>query len=247
MKGLFLAIQLLTIIPVKFIGKAEPSELGRSTAFFPIVGAIQGLILVISNMLLSKILPHGLADGLLLVVLILTNGGFHLDGFADTIDGIAGGNTKEEKLKIMRDSQIGAIGVAALVLLILIKFIAINNLPVESKNAVLFLLPVFGRWAIVPMAYLSNYAREGEGLGKAFTEHTGKKEVIIAALFTILFSSVLLGKIGLVYIGIVLLFTYLVTLYFKRSIGGVTGDVFGFHSELTEVLFLIMVLSIFAV
>lgn len=242
LKSIFLSIQLLTVIPIKFIGRAEPDELGRSTAFFPIVGAIQGLLLVVSNIILKEFLPHDIVDAMLLVIIIFTNGGFHLDGFADTIDGIAGGNTREERLKIMRDSQIGAIGVAALIMLILIKFLAVNNLPEASKNILLFLFPVFGRWAIVPMAYLGDYAREGEGVGKAFADYTGKREVIIATAITIVLSAALLGITGLLYIAGALLFTYRAVLFFKKRLGGVTGDVFGFHSELTEVLFLLMVL-----
>lgn len=244
MKSLFLAIQLLTIIPIRFIGRVEPHELGRSTAFFPLVGAIQGIILVLSNIILLRFLPYSVVDGLLLVILLLTNGGFHLDGFADTIDGIAGGGTKEERLKIMRDSQIGAIGVAGVVFLILIKFLAINNLPFESKNEILFLLPIFGRWAIVPMAYLGNYAKEGEGVGRAFAEHTKIRELVIATGDVIILSVIFLKLKGLFLVPAMFLFIYLVTLFFKKKIGGITGDVFGFQSELAEVLFLIMALSL---
>ncbi len=242
MKSFFLAFQLLTIFPIRFIGRVEPYELGKSTRFFPLIGAIQGLILVLSNIILLKFLPYNVVDGLLLVILILTNGGFHLDGFADTIDGIAGGGTKEERLKIMRDSQIGAIGVVALILLILIKFLAINNIPFESKNVMLFLFPVFGRWAIVPMAYLSKYAREGEGVGRVFAEYTDRKEVIIATVDTIILSAVFLGWSSLIYISALMFFVYIATLFFKKKVGGITGDVFGFQSEAAEVLFLIMVL-----
>ena len=240
MKGLFLAIQLLTVFPIRFTQSVEADELGRSTAFFPLVGALQGIILVVSNIILSKFLPHNLADALLLVILILINGGFHLDGFADTIDGIAGGNTKEERLRIMRDSRIGAIGVAALVLLILIKFLSINSLSLESKNVILFLFPVFGKWAIVPMAYLLDYAREGEGVGKPFAEYTTEREVIIATLWTFIFSFIFFRWIGLIYITAFMVFTTITARFFRKRIGGVTGDVFGFYSEVAEILFIII-------
>ncbi|MBI3398405.1 MAG: adenosylcobinamide-GDP ribazoletransferase, partial [Deltaproteobacteria bacterium] len=111
MKGFIYALQLLTIIPIKIKDAVDERDLGKSTAFFPLVGAVQGAILVAANLLFSKFLPHDITSVLVLTVLILTNGGFHLDGFADTIDGLTGGSTKEERLDIMKDSRIGAIGV----------------------------------------------------------------------------------------------------------------------------------------
>lgn len=240
MKGLLYALQLLTIIPIKIKAAVDERDLGRSTAFFPLVGAVQGAILVAANLLFLKFLPHDIASVLVLTVLILTNGGFHLDGFADTIDGLAGGNTKEERLDIMKDSRIGAIGVVAIVLLLLLKFLAINNLPSAAKNHILFLLPVMGRWSMVPMAYWANYARPTGGLGRAFTEHTGLKQLLLASFFALLPSVIFMKQAGTAYFIVLLLSTYLTILYFRKKLGGVTGDVFGFQSEITEVIFLIL-------
>lgn len=243
MKGFIYALQLLTIIPVKIKDTVEERELGRSTAFFPLVGAVQGLLLVGANLLFSRFLPTDIASGLVLVVLILTNGGFHLDGFADTIDGLAGGNTREEKLDIMRDSKIGAIGVVALILLLLTKFLAINSLQAEIKNYILFLIPVIGRWSMVPMAYWADYARPTSGLGRAFTENTGIKEFLPATFLALFFSTIFLGWLALPYLAIMLFMVYLITVFFRKKLGGVTGDVFGFQSEMSEVLFILIVIA----
>src|SRR3990170_7492452 len=245
MKGFIYALQFLTIIPVKIKGNADERELGRSTAFFPLVGAVQGIILVGENLLFSKFLPHDIGSALLVAVLILTNGGFHLDGFADTIDGLAGGNTKEERLNIMKDSRIGAIGVVAIVLLLLVKFLTINNLSSQfstlHSHYILFLLPVIGKWSMVPMAYWADYARPTGGLGKVFTEHTGIREFLLATIFALSASVILLSWKGLAYAGIIFIAVYLFTLFFKRKLGGVTGDIFGFQSEVSEVIFLVLV------
>ncbi|MBI5875910.1 MAG: adenosylcobinamide-GDP ribazoletransferase [Deltaproteobacteria bacterium] len=240
MKGFIYALQLLTIIPIKIKDAVDERDLGKSTAFFPLVGAVQGVILVGANLLFSKFLPHDIASCLVLLILILTNGGFHLDGFADTIDGLAGGNTKEERLDIMKDSRIGAIGVVALILLLLTKFLAINSLQAEIKNYILFLLPVIGRWSMVPMAYWANYARPTGGLGRAFTEYTGLKQLLLASFFALLSSVIFMKQAGAAYFIVLLILTYLTTLYFRKKLGGVTGDVFGFQSEITEVIFLIL-------
>jgi len=240
MKSFFLALQFLTIIPIRFPGRVEPQELGRSTTFFPIVGAIQGLILLGVDWSLSRFLPHHLVNGLLLTTLVLTNGGLHLDGLADTIDGLAGGKTREESLKIMRDSQIGTIGVVGVFLVLMFKLLALINLPQGLRGVFLFLFPVVGRWSMVPMAYLAPYAREGEGVGKAFTEYTSWKELIMATGWVVILTLGLLGWMGLVYVATIFLITYIITTFFKRRLGGVTGDIFGFQSEVGEVAFLIL-------
>jgi len=243
MRGFFFALQFLTVIPVRTYASIDAKELGRSTGLFPLVGAIQGIIIVGANFLFLKLFPAGITNILILIVLILTNGGFHLDGFADTIDGLAGGNTKEERLEIMRDSRIGAIGVVALILLLLTKFLAINSLQAEIKNYILFLIPVIGRWSMVPMAYWADYARPTSGLGRAFTENTGIKEFLPATFLVLFFSTIFLGWLALPYLAIMLFMVYLITVFFRKKLGGVTGDVFGFQSEMSEVLFILIVIA----
>lgn len=240
MKSFLLALQFLTVIPIRPFDKVNSQELGRSTAFFPVVGAIQGLTLVGVDWSLSMVLPQDVVNGLLIIALVLTNGGLHLDGLADTIDGLAGGNTREERLRIMRDSQIGAIGVVAICLVLMLKLLALINLPQGLRGAIIFLFPVIGRWVMVPMAYWSPYAREGEGVGKTFAEYTTRKELAIATGVLVPFCSILLGWTGLVYIVMLSFITYLMTVFFKKRLNGITGDVLGFQSELGEVIFLIL-------
>lgn len=250
MKRFLLALQFLTILPVGRPGRMEPpeppdpTELGRSMAFFPLVGALQGIVLVGADYLLLKVLPVSIASGLVLVILLLMNGGFHLDGFVDTVDGLTGGASSEERLRIMRDSRTGAIGVVCVVILLLMKFLCIESLSFDARGAALFLFPVAGRWAMVPMASWAPYAREEEGLGKTFAG-CDSITLIRATAITALFFTFFLGLWGLFTLGALLVLTYAITGFFKKRLGGVTGDVFGFHSEVSEVLFLILVLASF--
>ena len=168
MKGFLLALQFLTTFPVNKDLKADVSELRRSMSWFPLVGALQGLILVAAYFIFSTLLPDSVVMSLLLLVLVLTNGGLHVDGFADTVDGLAGGKSAEDRLRIMRDSSTGAIGVLFVALLILIKFLSLQELPEEARPQAIFLFPVFGRWAMVPLACWAPYARPTGGLGAAF-------------------------------------------------------------------------------
>ncbi len=191
-----------------------------------------------ATIILSAPLRDGVVSALLVVILVITNGGLHLDGLADTVDGLAGGSNPEERLRIMRDHTTGALGVVSVVLLLLVKYAAITSIPVELKPGILFVFPIVGRWAMVPLSFWGVNAREDGGLGSSFTGASSKilltATVPVAALslfilgFRTLLVLVAIGALG-----------YAASAYFKGKLGGITGDVFGFVSELGEVFFLI--------
>ncbi len=238
MKGFITALRFLTVFRIGKPGReVEPKELARSMAWFPVIGALQGLILALAYLVLGSFLPESVALASLIPVLLLTNGALHLDGFADTIDGLAGGRDRDDILGIMRDSSVGAVGAAGVAILILLKFLSLHELPPGEKAWAIFLFPVFGRWAMVPLAAFAGYARPSGGLGAAFAGNTKwvllkatLLALVIAAPFAAPFSILMLALLGVI--------IYMSSLYFKRKLGGVTGDVFGFHSEFAELLFL---------
>ncbi|MEF9438542.1 MAG: adenosylcobinamide-GDP ribazoletransferase, partial [Candidatus Mariimomonas ferrooxydans] len=86
MKKILLAFQFLTIVPVKGISDVSENEVGKASAFFPLVGFVQGLLLMVSAGLFLKIFPAELVSGLIVLMIILLNGGLYLDGLADTFD-----------------------------------------------------------------------------------------------------------------------------------------------------------------
>ena len=219
MKRFLLAVQFLTIIPAGRPGLPEPAELGRSMVFFPLVGALQGLVLVFADYFLLKVLPISVASGFLLIILLLINGGFHLDGFVDTVDGLTGGGSPEERLRIMRDSRTGAIGVVCVVLLLLMKFLCIDTLSLDERGVSVLLFPVAGRWAMVPMASWAPYARQ-EGLGKAFAG-TGSVTLLRATAIGALFFTIFLGLRGLFILAILLALTYAITAFFNKKAKGI--------------------------
>jgi adenosylcobinamide-GDP ribazoletransferase len=183
-------------------------------------------------------LPPPVVSALLIVILAFTNGGLHLDGLADTVDGLAGGSTPEERLRIMRDSSIGALGVVVIVLVLLVKYAALSSVPADLKPGFLLIFPMAGRWAMVPLSYWGVYARDDGGTGQAFTG-AGSKILLSATVITAISALFILGfrtLFVLVFIGAV---AYAVSVFFKGKLGGVTGDVFGFLSESSEVLFLL--------
>ncbi len=241
MKRLLLAISFLTIFPVKKVSLAG-EDIAGSMAYFPLVGAMQGLLLVAVDYAFSSILSREISSVLVIVALILSNNGLHMDGFADTVDGIAGGATREERLRIMRDSSVGAVGLAFTVLLLLLKFLALKSLPTEVRREAVFLFPVFGRWAMVNASCLAGYARE-EGIGRAFSGNS-PINLLWATVFTAGFGLALIKwRFFLIALFAIAIAVYLLALFFKKRLGGVTGDVFGFINEFSETLFLLVILA----
>lgn len=238
MKRLILAIRFLTVIPIKKKDDCQPSSLSGSMAYFPIVGALQGGLLALICRLLDGVIPWGATAVVLIACLALTNNGLHLDGFADTIDGLSGGQTPERRLEIMRDHRVGAMGAVALTLLLLLKYSLIRELPREARVSAVFLFPVIGRWAMTPMAYWSDYARREDGLGRAFSRIRLQTLVISTALATA-FVAALAGPYYMSTLIAVAVEALVLSRFFKRKLGGVTGDVFGFQSELGEAISLL--------
>ncbi|MFQ5736398.1 MAG: adenosylcobinamide-GDP ribazoletransferase [Thermodesulfobacteriota bacterium] len=247
MKRFILAFQFLTIIPIRTSGAVSSRDLAASMAYFPVVGAFQGGVLYVLLRLLSLrggLLPDFVVAGVLLFVLTLTNGGLHLDGFADTVDGMAGGHTPADRLRIMKDSSTGAVGMVFLMLIILLKYLALlgalglSGGAAGAPGALVFLFPVAARWAVVPLANLAPYARKEGGLGEAFAEGGGRALAVSTAIAFVL--AFVAGGLYCVAPLFVLLFAaYVSSRYFRSRLGGVTGDVFGFQSEVSEAIFLL--------
>jgi adenosylcobinamide-GDP ribazoletransferase len=133
MKRIFVAINFLTRLSVPPNLRFESDDIGRATLFFPLVGALIGLIQIAGAHLFAvsafgNTLKSVLVAALLVVINVFVTGALHLDGLADMADGFGGGHTKERTLEIMRDSLIGSFGAVGLVLLIILKVAAIAAL-----------------------------------------------------------------------------------------------------------------------
>lgn len=239
-----IALGFLTILPVDRSLQATPERLGRSMALFPAAGVLLGLILVVLNSLLDALIPRAVLDCLLLLVLIVMTGALHLDGIADLLDGLAGGKDREGILRIMKDSRVGAMGVVGLVMLLLLKYLSLFNLPLELKSAGLIFMLAAGRWVQVVLAVSCRYLRGQEGTGAVFMEHAGERELLIASGSLIAVALVLFGLQGIFMIFLLGIAAMLLIKYFEMRLGGVTGDVLGASSELIEVFSLLLVLAV---
>lgn len=242
MKSLLLAISFLTILPVRRGLMVKDRELARSMAFFPLVGFLIGLLLCLSHGLFSLLLPKPLVLWLTLGLLALVTRGLHLDGLADTIDGLASGGTKEKMLDVMKDSRIGTFGVIGLIFLLGAKYLVLDQISKMSIFSVLILMTVIGRSSMVLVCYRSPYARPSGGLAKAFTQYLGLQDLTISLILTFSIASLLIGLKGVLLFGGICLFSLLYRLFFVKKLGGVTGDILGGANELSELLCLFLIL-----
>jgi cobalamin 5'-phosphate synthase/cobalamin synthase len=171
----------------------------------------------------------------------LATGALHLDGLSDMADGFGGGHTRDDVLRIMRDHQIGAYGATALVLVLLLRIAAWQELIATHTLWPLLLAPCAGRWATVCLSWRGPYARPS-GTG-AVSRYVGRLEIALATL-TGLAAAFGLGQWrGLLLCLPVPVCAGVVLLWARRRIGGVTGDVIGAATIVSESLVLLLAVA----
>ncbi|MCK5336807.1 MAG: adenosylcobinamide-GDP ribazoletransferase, partial [Gammaproteobacteria bacterium] len=165
-----LALQFLTRIPTPNLKDISERDIGLSQYYYPLIGLIIGLILVVSSQLIS--LPSsGLEAALLLTIWVLITGALHIDGLADCADAWVGGyGDKEKTLSIMKDPQSGPIAVTLVVCVLLIKFAAIEAIITNEAWTALILAPVISR-SMLPLLFQTTPYVRTKGLGSALTQH----------------------------------------------------------------------------
>ena len=235
------AVQFLTTAPPLIRRPFTPGEMGRSVAYYPLVGALLGLALFGADTLLAFVMPALLRAALLLALWVLLTGALHLDGFLDSCDGLLGGCTPEKRMEIMRDHRVGAYALAGGMLLFLVKFSALVALP--SHFTALLLAPTLGRWGIAVAVAAFPYARP-QGLGRDMKNHTTWRQAAAATFFALLITLTLVWQGGS-WAGLLALVGAALTLaaaarFILQRIPGLTGDSYGAINELIETVALIL-------
>ncbi len=235
-RSLRTAVSLFTVIPVGGEAELREGDAARAVLWMPVVGLLLGLagagVMIGVNAGGSggprRLLGAALAVGLT----ALLTGGLHLDGLADTADGLGSRRAPGEALAIMRRSDVGPMGVAALVLVLLVQVTALAAVP-DGAAASLVLAEVTGRVAVV-VATGSPAARPG-GFGALVAGRTSRRARTLAVLLlgcAIAVAGLAADDTGLAVRGLVaaligLLAGGLLQLVARRRLGGTTGDVFG--------------------
>lgn len=235
------ALQFLSISPAFIKRSFLPAELGRSTAYYPLIGALIGGLLWLTNLGLSLWFPDLLRAALVLALWVLLTGALHLDGFLDSCDGLLGGFTPESRLEIMKDERVGAFGFAGGAILLLVKFSALAV--ITPTSLVLILAPVLSRACMSTAIAAFPYARS-QGLGKAMKDHTGAVQVGFAALTALAIAWLTASLPGIVCLLVAGLLTWAFARFCLRRIPGLTGDTYGALNEIIELAVLLLVAAL---
>ena len=245
MKNYLRALSFLTTISFPSSGLIFDGRLlAASAAAFPLVGATIGLILAGAAHLLLMVLPPLPVTALILTLSFLITRGLHLDGLADTADGLIGTFDRERAFKAMKDSAVGVTGAVAVMLTLLIKLLIIAEINTVLVPAALLFMSLTGRWAIVYGSAWFKPAKE-EGLGSLFFNGLNYTILLKASLGALAVIALVVYFIPVLLVPVAggcaaaLLAAHLIALYGAKRLGGLTGDILGALSELGEMFFLI--------
>lgn len=236
MKSFILAVQFLTRIPINVQVETKENSFAESVLWFPLagllIGAFNGLIYWLSSMVLDGIFP--------VVCTVLANvcitGGLHVDGLADTCDGIFSARKRERMLEIMKDSRIGTNGTLAIIFDMLVRVAILVSVPADKIIWVLFLAPIASRALLPLLMKLSVYAR-AEGMGGLFLGKQKWHRTIAALLIGLAIIYAIFGFLGFVSFVVVLLTLMMFKGYIYSKLQGMTGDTIGAANEIAEILF----------
>lgn len=235
MASIFCALRFLTVIPVSWSAERDGQLFSQSVYAFPFIGLLVSGIGALICWLGSMIFPGNVNAFLAVMYLSAISGFLHLDGLADSADGLLSARPRERSLEIMKDSRTGAMGVVVLILVLLGKYAALTSMPVEKVILAVFCMPLAGRTAILFTMALHRYARQEGGLGGLFYSNRTRYAAFggVALLLPAIW---LAGGIGTA--AIVLGATAFTVFWFgnfcRTRLGGVTGDTLGAVCELTE-------------
>ncbi len=239
--GFALAWQFLTIVPLpsRWVPEFLPSTFSIALRWFPIVGLLLGLGLVVIDRVLEELFAPLVLNLILLVLYVVITGGLHQDGLADTVDALAGGTTPEHRLEIFRDSHIGALGATGLVLSLGLRYAGLMALPIEFRELALLGMPAVGRWSMVMGIWKSVYPRV-EGLAGSFIRNSSSVDGLIATFIVGVGLGIAFGSapaLLVLVVGGLLVRGYV--WWITKKVGGVTGDILGSMNEGMEIVFVL--------
>lgn len=204
---------------------------------FPAVGFIIGIGLFITGRIALLFWSMDAAAAVIILLWTLGTGGLHLDGLSDTMDGLGGGKSREERLAIMKDSRIGSFGALSLVLALLLKYAFLGELEMIGLFPVLVCVPAAARAVLLGGILLFPSARK-DGMGVFFRKNLDRRSVLAACSATGFLVLLAAGPAALLVSAAVTAVCFGLCAYAVRLLGGLTGDSYGALCEISEILLL---------
>jgi adenosylcobinamide-GDP ribazoletransferase len=232
-RGFILATQFLTRLPTPPVRDFDPAELTRSAVWFPLVGLMIGAVVLAAAWLGARLDPWlGALLGLLAWVWV--TGGLHLDGLSDLFDGLGAAHRDPKRLlAVMRDPHIGGMGALALSLQLITKLVLLMLILREGQWLALLLIPAWGRLGTLVWARL--LPPLDRGLGERFAWRIPSWAMIGWGL--LLLTAAFLYAPALLLAPLVIAFW---ALFLHWKVGGMSGDMLGAGTEVSESLLLML-------
>jgi len=242
-------------------GRVSEQDIAGSSACFPVVGFLEGLLLAALSSGLLKLLSPSVTSALVIIIYLVINGGFHQDGLSDTFDALSvkstgnPGQDRQKRLAIMRDSTSGPVGITAIAIFLLLKYTLLKEIlemPAYGLSPAIVLMPMISAWSMTMMMPGAKSARD-DGLGKIFLGRIHAGHILLTCILL----TVLSGAIYLVSHGprlltmltfmpffaiaaiVSLAAAYAMRLIFTARFGGLTGDNLGCIHEISEIVSLL--------
>lgn len=235
-ESFFTAIRFLTVLPVSLFSEKDEEYYAICVQHFVLVGIGIGVAAFAFTSVIADFLPLPITACLGLLFLASISGFLHLDGLADSSDGFLSARPLEKKLKIMHDSRTGAMGVIALIIVLIFKYSALLSVKSDFVPLVIFFMPMAGRLTIIfHMAFLP-YARKEGGLGKMFYMKKGWVTPVYSTFLFILAGAIVNPSIMLLALLATIFTAMIIGIWCSKAIGGTTGDTLGASCELTETI-----------
>ncbi|MDL2338939.1 MAG: adenosylcobinamide-GDP ribazoletransferase [Pseudomonadota bacterium] len=242
----FVAMQFFTRVPVpRWVG-FEPDWLNQSARHFPAIGLFVGAVGALVLWAASQVLPLPVAVLLSMAATMLLTGGFHEDGWADTCDGLGGVVSRKRALDIMKDSRIGAYGAMGLLTMLALKAAILTSLPVDWGCAALLIGHTASRAASTALIRFLPYAGDiAHAKAKPLAQRISGAGFAVAVGWALVVALALALRQPLWTVPVIggVVFAALGALWcarwFRRRLGGVTGDTLGAAQQLTELLVLL--------
>lgn len=245
LRAIAVAFGMYSQIPMPRI-EWDKKSLRYALCAFPLIGIVQGILCLLWGML-NRVVPLPepiVAVGFLLIPLAV-NGGIHLDGLSDTADALASNAPREKRLEILKDSHIGAFGVLALVVYLLVLFSAYSAFSLDSANLYALGCVFALSRALSGLTVVTWPSAKKDGTAHAFREGSAGRSAGIILLVQIFIYALLLvfiqGILGAIMVGAAALAVVVYRMMAMRTFGGVTGDLAGWFLQIAE---LIMVLTL---
>lgn len=233
------ALTLLTRLPAPRLDGFHEEWLALSTPYFPLVGLIVGLFAAAASAAASFLWPAPVPSLGAVAVAAWVTGGLHEDGWADVFDGFAASRQRERILAVMKDSRIGSSGALALILLLVAKLAALAALPPAAIPAALVAAHTLSRWSSLPLLRGLVHARPEGGMAQPLVGHITGWRLAAGTVLALLIAAASLRWLAIPAVAGAAAVTFAARLFFRKRLGGVTGDCLGATNQLVELTVLL--------